>query len=119
MSRRFLRHFFDFNDPFFFPSGFLRPPRIHVRALRPMETNFIVPRNQPRDPHEVFDNFFNENGITENEKDFFKKNFPEKVEEKFDPFKVLEVDKDATEDQIKEAYRKLAIQYHPKNNTSP
>jgi DnaJ-class molecular chaperone len=31
----------------------------------------------------------------------------------------LEIDKNASEDQIKEAYRKLAIKYHPKNNTSP
>lgn len=79
----------------------------------------IAPRNQPRDPNEIFESFFNENGISENEKDFFKKHFPEKVQEKFDPYKVLEIDKNASEDQIKEAYRKLAIKYHPKNNTSP
>ena len=98
MSRRFLRHFFDFNDPFFFPSGFLRPPRIQFRALRPIEREMIAPRNQPRDPNEIFESFFNENGISENEKDFFKKHFPEKVQEKFDPFKVLEIDKNASED---------------------
>lgn len=79
----------------------------------------IVPRNQPRDPQEIFDSFFNENEITETEKDFFKKHYPEKVQEKFDPFKVLELDKNASEDQIKQAYRKLAIKYHPKNDTSP
>lgn len=101
MSRRFIRHFFDFNDPFFFPSGFLRPPRIHFRQIRPIERDVLLPRNQPRDPQEIFDNFFKENEITESEKDFFKKNFPEKVQEKFDPFKVLEIDKNATEDQIK------------------
>ena len=64
MSKRFLRNFFDFNDPFFFPSGFLRPPRIHFRAIRPIETNLIAPRNQARDPNDIFENFFNENGIS-------------------------------------------------------
>lgn len=76
MSRRFIKHFFDFNDPFFFPSGLLRPPRIHFRQMRPIESNVIVPRNQARDPQEIFDSFFKENEITESEKDFFKKNFP-------------------------------------------
>jgi len=58
----------------------------------------------------VFENFFNENGIkNENEKDFFKKHYPEKVEEPYDPFKVLGLEKDASQDQVKEAYRKLAI----------
>jgi molecular chaperone DnaJ len=36
-----------------------------------------------------------------------------------DPFKVLEISKDATFDQVKDAYRKLSIKYHPKNNSSP
>jgi hypothetical protein len=66
MSRRLLRHFFDFNDPFFFPSGFLRPSKVHFRALRPIEREIIDLRNQPRDPNEIFDSFFNENGISEN-----------------------------------------------------
>jgi DnaJ-domain-containing protein 1 len=119
MSKRFLRHFFDFNDPFFFPSSFYRPMRIQFKHLRPIEREAIEQRNQPRSGHDVFENFFNENQITEEEKDFFKKHYPEKVQEKFDPFKVLEIEKNATEDQIKEAYRKLALKYHPKNNSSP
>jgi len=31
----------------------------------------------------------------------------------------LEINKDATVDQVKDAYRNLAIKYHPKNNTDP
>lgn len=41
------------------------------------------------------------------------------MEEKFDPYKVLEISKDASLEDVKEAYRKLAIKYHPKENSSP
>src|ERR671930_1520264 len=33
-----------------------------------------------------------------------------------DPYKVLDVDKKASQDDIKNAYRKLARQYHPDRN---
>ena len=33
-----------------------------------------------------------------------------------DYYKILEVDENATQQQIKEAYRKLAFQYHPDRN---
>src|SRR3954470_13434424 len=33
-----------------------------------------------------------------------------------DPYKVLSVDKKASQDEIKKAYRKLARQYHPDKN---
>lgn len=39
--------------------------------------------------------------------------------EKRDYYDVLGVRKDATKDQIKSAYRKLAMQYHPDRNKSP
>lgn len=72
------------------------------------------------DPHGIFNQFFKWHEFkVETEKEFFKKHFPETIEEKFNPYKVLEISNDASIDQVKEAYRKLAIKYHPKNNTSP
>ena len=40
-------------------------------------------------------------------------------EQKRDYYEVLSVPKDATKDQIKAAYRKLAMHYHPDRNKSP
>ena len=39
--------------------------------------------------------------------------------EVFDPFKILGVSEDATEADIKKAYRRLSLQYHPDKNPDP
>lgn len=39
--------------------------------------------------------------------------------ENFDPFAILQVPVDATESEIKKAYRKLSLQFHPDKNPDP
>lgn len=120
MRRYFLRPLFDFHDPFFHPVQRIAAPawRFKVRTL-PNEAAYQETQDRS-DPHAIFEQFFKEHEPKhEAEKDFFRKHFPEKVEEKFDPYRVLELNKDATIDQVKDAYRNLAIKYHPKNNAQP
>lgn len=42
-----------------------------------------------------------------------------KAQQKRDYYEVLELDRSATRDQIKQAYRQLALQYHPDRNKEP
>lgn len=54
--------------------------------------------------------------VDENEKQFFDTHYPERKKNYYD---ILGVPRTASIDDIKSAYRKLALQYHPKNNTFP
>ena len=83
------------------------------------EEEEVRPAHSESDPHETFRQFFEENKPNNTEKEFFQKHFPEKMEEEFDPYKVLELKPEATLEQVKEAYRRLALATHPKNNPSP
>ena len=69
---------------------------------------------------QIFEQFFKEHETKgEEEKEFFKKLNTEPTSEKYDPYKVLEIENDSSLEKAKEAYRKLAIKYHPKNDNSP
>lgn len=50
---------------------------------------------------------------SEEEEKFFNQHYPNPLNNYYN---VLGISKNATLDEIKAAYRKLAIQYHPKNN---
>lgn len=48
-----------------------------------------------------------------------KKIFPDGPLQEFDPYKILGLDKNATLDQVRDAYRNLAMKHHPQVNPSP
>lgn len=67
-----------------------------------------------QDANSTFDNFFNAEGILdEDEEKFFNEHFPNPLN---NAYKVLGISSKATFDEIKSAYRKLALKYHPKAN---
>lgn len=51
--------------------------------------------------------------MNEEQEKFFEKHFPDK---KRNYYKILGVKKDASMQQITDAYRRLALKYHPKSN---
>ena len=110
----FARPFVHYEDPFFI-SRFATPPL----AIRWREEPQEELRPRAFDPHDTFDKFFDEHDPIEEEREFFRKHFPERMEEEFDPYKVLGVDQDASLEQVKEAYRRMAIKFHPKNSPGP
>lgn len=66
------------------------------------------------DANSTFERFFNENGIVdENEEKFFGEHYANSTP---NYYKVLGLKKNATLEEIQNAYRKLALKYHPKNN---
>jgi DnaJ family protein C protein 7 len=66
-----------------------------------------------RDYKSVAENNPSEPRIAE---DIRKAEFELKKSQRKDYYKILEVGKDASEQEIKKAYRKMAIQYHPDKN---
>lgn len=66
------------------------------------------------DAHQTFERFYSENGIIDESEDkFFSENYPTSTS---NYYKILGVPRSATMDDIRNAYRKLAMKYHPKNN---
>jgi DnaJ-class molecular chaperone len=66
------------------------------------------------DANSTFDRFFNEHGfVDESEEKFFTTHFPSPLTNYYN---TLGINRNATLEDIKAAYRKLALQYHPKNN---
>jgi curved DNA-binding protein CbpA len=84
------------------------------RNKRAHYDELLIKQYSLEDAHSTFDRFFNEHGIIDEEEEkFFNENYPSPLS---NYYKVLGVPKAATLDDIKKAYRKLAIQYHPKTN---
>lgn len=66
------------------------------------------------DADKIFERFYDEHGFEdESEKEFFNKHYPNR---KRNYYEILGIPKNSNRDDIKKAYRKLALQYHPKNN---
>ena len=119
-NRFFIRPFYNDFDPFFPP----RSPsyRLRLSPLDYFDDDYETGRMQAEDkwdPHSTFEQFFKEHEPkTEEEKSFLKKHYSKKEEEKYNPYKVLELNEAASIEEVKDAYRRLALKYHPKNDGS-
>lgn len=66
------------------------------------------------DANKTFEQFFGQHGIMDEEEEkFFTQHYPEQTK---NYYRILGVPKNASIDEIKDAYRKISIKYHPKNN---
>lgn len=71
-----------------------------------------------KDAERVFDTFFKEHPLKESEKSFFDMSHEHHKGTHFDPYKILGLETGASNEKVNEAYRELAMKYHPKNDPS-